>query len=180
MNTILTAFALFAFCPLLRGEDAPTSLEGGLSDAQLILDAKQIVNNLPYDHRQPPLVTRTTHTAMVCFPRIYFPNQSPTNGPAHAATVFLDDRTGDLLPNPGLSPLSDEDAIAAVRRTIPDKVFERLSASVSRRAASFTVVSLFEDPVKIPPSETASPHPRFIVWIDTATQFVLCVSMSAD
>lgn len=180
MNTILTAFALLAFCPLLRGEDAPTSLEGSLSDEQLVLRAKQIVNNLPYDHRQPPLVTRTNHTAMVCFPRIYFPNQSPTNGPAHAATVFLDDRTGALLPNPGLTPLSDQDAIKTVRRTIPEMVFERLSASVSRRTASFTVVSLSDDPVKIPPSETASPHPRFIVWIDTATQFVLCVSMSAD
>ena len=153
-----------------------------LSDAALVARAESTFRwcYFQYDRSRDVLVERTNQMARVVFPRCYFQGQSQTNGPDHAAVVWLDEHSGDVLPNPGLVPLSDDEALQIARNHCRPEIFEHSSSNQVHRTASLTVVSLFPQPRQIPGGDRAARFPLFFIWIDTETKFPYGVTMAPN
>lgn len=153
-----------------------------LSEEALVARAESALQWLyfQYDRSRDVLVERTNQMARVVFPRYYFRGQSPTNGPDHAAVVWLDERSGDVLPNPGLVPLSDGEAVQIARDYCRPEIFEYSSSNQVHRTASLTVVSVYPQPRPIPGGDHAARFPSFFIWIDTETKFPYGVMMAPN
>ena len=153
-----------------------------LSDAVLVARAESALQGFyfQYDRSREVLVTRTNQMARIEFPRLYFQGQSTTNGPDHAAIVWLDEYTGAVLPTPGLVPLSDAEAVQVARDYCRPEIFEHSSSNAVLRAASLTVVSIYPQPRSIPGGDPAARFPLFFVWLDTETQFPLGIVMTPN
>lgn len=152
-----------------------------LSDEAFIARAESALQwfCFQYDRSRDVIVERTNRMARVVFPR-HFGNQCPTNGPDHAAVVWLDEQSGEVLPNPGLVPLGDDEAVQIARTYCRPEIFEHSSSNVVLRTASLTVVSVYPQPRRIPGGDPAAQFPLFFVWIDTETKFPLSVGMSPN
>ena len=180
MNSNSTAkdicFAL-AFC-LTAGVTVLAS-QTNLSEEEAEEIALQAIDGVIFDWRQETMFSHTNGMTVVTFPRHYFPGDNPTNPPDHAAVVWIDDSTRTVVPNPGLVPLSDEQAIS-IATNGNDIAFDSSKPISVVRTASLTMVSL--------PRQDRTVYPGFVytngyaaqVWIDTETQVVLGIEVEAD
>lgn len=150
-----------------------------LSDSALVKRAESVLQDIhfQYDRSRELSIVRTNQMARIVFPRYFFRDQNPTNGPDHAAIVWLDESTGDILPNPDLVPLSDEQAVQIARACCRPEIFDHSSSNQVLRIASLTIVSVYPQPRQGPDGSMAPHYPSFFVWIDTETQFPFGVSM---
>ncbi len=150
-----------------------------LSDGEAEGIALEAIDGVVFDWRQEAMFSHTNGMTVVTFPRYYFPGDNPTNPPDHAAVVWIDDSTRTVVSNPGLIPLSDEQAIS-IATNGNDIAFDSSKPISVIRIASLTMVSL--------PRQDRTVYPGFVytngyaaqVWIDTETQTVLGVEVEAD
>ena len=152
--------------------------ESALSDEEADAIAIKAVDGIFIDWRVDPIFTRTNGMTVVTLPRYYFPDDNPTNPPSHAAVVWIDDSTGSVIPNPGLIPLTDEQAIFIATNGIRIPFDQRKPISVDRRA-SLTVVTLPRPDMTLA-GFTYTNGCAAKVWIDTETKAVLGVGREAD
>lgn len=179
-SRILVLFLFGALC--LSHEAGLADDTPAMSDEALVARAESALQwfYFQYDRSRDVLVERTNQMARVVFPRYYFRGQSPTNGPDHAAVVWLDEQSGSVLPNPGLVPLSDDEAVQIARDHCRPEIFDHASSNQVHRTASLTVVSLFPQPRQIPDGDQATRFPLFFIWIDTETKFPYGVMMAPN
>lgn len=150
-----------------------------LSDEEAENIALSAVDGIFFDWQRETVFDRTNGMTIVTLPRYRFAGDNPTNPPNHAAVVWIDDSTRTVVPNPGLVPLSDEQAIS-IATNGNDIAFDSSKPISVVRTASLTMVSL--------PRQDRTVYPGFVytngyaaqVWIDTETQVVLGIEVEAD
>ena len=172
---------LLLFCVCCFGHAMAWADENpALSDETLVASAESALQGFyfQYDRSREVLVTRTNQMVRIVFPRYYFRGQSPTNGPDHAAVVWLDENSGAVLPNPGLVPVSDDEAVRIALNYCRPEIFEHSSSNEVRRTASLTVVSVYPEPRS--GGDPAALFPLFFIWIDTETKVPLGIVMAPN
>ena len=129
------AAAQFATC------DEPPANVGTNIDAVAV--AKAAVPDLFYDKARPIVVSSSNGVSVVSFPRMYNPWSSVTNGPTEVARIWVDETTGDILPEAGTVPLSDAEVIAICHSPAPDIANYLRGDPEIRRISSLTIATYF-------------------------------------
>lgn len=139
-STILSSILLLATVWTFAA-DEPTS--NGTPALDVIAIAKAAVPNLDYDKRLPIVVSSTNGVSVVSFPRIFSPWSAVTNGPMEVARIWVDETTGEILPEAGTVPLSDEEVVEICRSPAPDIGNYLQGEPEIRRISSLTIATYF-------------------------------------
>ncbi|MBQ9727794.1 MAG: hypothetical protein IJV65_09860 [Kiritimatiellae bacterium] len=149
------------------------------TDEELVELAKTAILGVHFDRVRSPSVFKTNGVAVVTFPRKFFGSNQSTNGIDHAATVWIDESTRSVLPNPELIPLSDERALYLATNSVPIPFDNSKTVRVDR-ASSLTLVTLPDKDRQIAPDVVF--HDAFLckIWIDTATETIVDTMRSSE
>lgn len=171
---LLLAFAFSVCFPLPVHGDAPP-----LTNVEAERIALEALDGLPFDWQSDFGFEQTNGVMVVTLPRLYFPGE--TNGPVYAARLRIDQNSRALLPEPGLLPLSDAEAVSIAVSEEPDFPFATNKPPTIRRIGTVTAVTFFRPPTPLPGGivETNTSFSREF-WIDTLTRMVLGVEIPAD
>ena len=173
-TTIMTCIVLIlSLTPLWTMATEP------LSDDDAIELARTAILNVPFDHRISIDLEMTNGLQKVVFPRKWSRGSSATNSARFAATVFIDPETRKVVPNPGLIPLSDEQAVFIATNAVPIPFDHSKTVRVDR-ASSVTRVTIPDKDREIAPEVFVRDAPLVWVWIDTETQTSLGAMMEAN
>ena len=163
-------YCLFAF-------GSTIVLGDSVSDADAIRIADTALLDIPYGLEEPIGVVRTNGVVVVTFPADLDGIQ--TNMPLHAAVVWIDESSSEILPNPGLVPLSDSEAIQIATNQVPIPFDHSKTVRVDR-ASSLTRVTLPAPDLEIVPGVFYTNGFASRIWIDTQMKMVLDVEIPAD
>ena len=139
-HILFVASAFLALLPAFaQGE--PSADTG--TNIDVVAIAKSAVPNLDYDKARPIAVTSSNGVSIVSFPRRYSRWSTVTNGPTEVARIWVDETTGDILPEAGTAPLSDSEVIAICHSPAPD-IANYLSGDPEiQRISSLTIATYF-------------------------------------
>lgn len=134
------AIVLFAVVQVFSESEPPANVG---TNIDVIAVAKSAVPDLDYDRARPIAVTSSNGVSIVSFPRRYSRWSTVTNGPTEVARIWVDETTGDILPEAGTVPLSDAEVIAICHSPAPDIANYLRSDPEIRRISSLTIATYF-------------------------------------
>ncbi len=174
LPAVFTFSTLLFFCM----ESTGMADEPALSDEEAENIALATVDGIFFDWQQESVFDRTNGMTVVTLPRYRFAGDNPTNPPNHAAVVWIEDATRLVVPNPGLVPLSDEQAVLIATNAVLVPFDHEKSISVAR-PASLTVVTLPRPDVAISGFVYTNGFAAK-VWIDTETRTIIGIEGEPD
>ena len=134
------AIVVFAVVQVFSESEPPANVG---TNIDVVAVAKAAVPDLFYDKARPIAVSSSNGVSVVSFPRMYNPRSSVTNGPTEVARIWVDETTGDILPEAGTIPLSDAEVIAICHSPAPDIANYLRSDPEIRRISSLTIATYF-------------------------------------
>lgn len=168
-GTVSLILAAAMTCPILA-EEAQT-------DEALIELAKTAILDVPFDTSATISVETTNGLKKIVFPKKASQSGRGASPAQFAATVFVDPATASVVPNPGLSPLSDAQAVYIATNAIPISFDNSKTVRVDR-ASSVTRVTLPDRDYSVRPGVVIVDQPRAWIWLDTETASVLWATLA--
>lgn len=141
--------------------------------------ARTAILDVPFDHDATVSVETTNGLKKVVFPRKASQSVHASSPAQFAATVFVDPTTHSVIPNPGLTALSDEQAIFIATNAVPIPYDHSKTVRVDR-ASSVIRVTLPDKNHESAPGVVVSNAPLAWIWIDVESQSVLWARMEAN
>lgn len=154
----------------------PTLAAKAQTDEELIELAKTAILDVPFDTSATISVETTNGLKKIVFPKKASQSGRVASPAQFAATVFVDPATESVIPNPGLSPLSDTLAVFIATNAIPIPFDNSKTVRVDR-ASSVTLVTLPDRDYSVRQGVVIVDQPRAWIWLDTETASVLWATL---
>ena len=167
--------ATILFMSLVR----PAMGDGTMTDEAVVELAKTAILGVPFDGNGTISVEVTNGLKKVVFPRKQNQSVHASSPARFAAMVFVDPATGSVVPNPGLTPLSDERAISIATNAVPIPFDHSKTVRVDR-ASSVIRITLPDKNHSIAPDIVVSNAPLASIWIDSDSQSVLWARIEVE
>lgn len=169
----------FLFIDILYMSSCPASADETPSDVAVIELAKTAILGVPFNRDATITVETTNSLKKVVFPRKTNQSVHALSPARFAATVFVDPATESVVPDPSLTPLSDEQAVFIATNAVPIP-FDHSKTVRVERASSVILVTLPDKNHVIAPDIVVSNAPLAKIWIDVESQSVLWARIEVE